>query len=192
MVRPLEAAQKLALSQSRRDYSVRPCHAGLSPRLFAAVPSEPMLRATGAENWRHLVRAFSDAPRSCRRAAAPYQEGRYQVNPEPKRESKVGVNKYKDQHTGEKRPQYRRPWLRNEEPPHVDPSDKEREPGKKKAQDKKPQRYAVMQSHRKEHGCEVYLSRAGLSRFRFASFAHSPGRGRGHRRGTTGCPGPKN
>jgi hypothetical protein len=65
--------------------------------------------------------------------SAPYQDRRHQVYPEPQVEPPMRMNKDQDQHPGKKSPQHSTPRLRDKKPPHMDPSDKQRKPGKKQA-----------------------------------------------------------
>jgi hypothetical protein len=55
------------------------------------------------------------------------------------------MDKDQDQHPWKQNPQHSSPGLRDKEPPHVDPSDKQRKPGQKQATDKEPNRNSVRQ-----------------------------------------------
>jgi hypothetical protein len=67
------------------------------------------------------------------------------VYPEPQVETLMGMDKDQDQHPWKQSPQHGSPGLRDKEPPHVDPSDKQRKPGQKQAQNKEPNRNSVRQ-----------------------------------------------
>src|SRR5271155_3939658 len=77
--------------------------------------------------------------------STPYQDRGHQVYPEPQVVPLMRMNKNQDQHPWKQSPQHRRPGLRDKKPPQVDPSDKQRKPGQKQAQDKEPDRNPVRQ-----------------------------------------------
>src|ERR1700692_2951675 len=75
----------------------------------------------------------------------PHHDIRHQVYPEPHVVPLMPMTKDQNQHPGKNSPQHSRPRLRDKKPPHVDPPDKQRKPGKKQAQNKEPDRDPVRQ-----------------------------------------------
>jgi hypothetical protein len=77
--------------------------------------------------------------------STPYQDRSHQVYPKPQVEPLMRMNKDQHQDPGKTSPQHGSPGLRDKEPPHVDPSDKQRKPGQKQASNKEPDRDPVRQ-----------------------------------------------
>jgi hypothetical protein len=77
--------------------------------------------------------------------STPYQDRGHQMYPEPHVEPLMRMNKDQHQCPWKQSPQDSSPGLRDKEPPHVDPPNKQRKPGKKQAQNKEPDRDPVRQ-----------------------------------------------
>lgn len=86
------------------------------------------------------------------------------MNPEPKRKPQVCVNENQDEYPGKHHPKHASPRLRDEEPPHVEPANEQRDSGQEQAKHKEPQRYAVLQGHRQRHGDAVYLEKRSINK----------------------------
>jgi len=63
--------------------------------------------------------------------STPDHDRSHQVYIEPQVEPLMRMNKDQDQHPWKKSPHHSSPGLRDKEPPHVDPSDKQGKPGQK-------------------------------------------------------------
>jgi hypothetical protein len=106
-------------SQIPRTQAKRDAVTGLPPK---GRPHETERLSTPSSHPSIVVRN----PRS-----TPYQDRSHQVYPEPQVEPLMRMNQYQDQHPWKTSPQHSSPGLRDKEPPHVDPSDKQGKPGQK-------------------------------------------------------------